>query len=119
MTIETAQKLIVFTILSAGLAGCSHIAPGTQHSIQAKVGQRKYASYLTEELKLRRNQLAEMLGTGGDSINIKVGSPLALAMSGDKGLREDWFKEKNEIERELLRRWKAGDESAALPSFSH
>jgi hypothetical protein len=100
------------------LVGCSHIAPGTQHTIQTKLGQRKYASYPTDELKLRRAQLIEMVGTSGGKIEFKSGSPLAMPMMDDDGRVEDLYKEKNEIERELLRRWKAGDEEARLGAFA-
>jgi hypothetical protein len=109
---------ILLTIACTAIVGCSHIAPGTQHSIQTKLGQRKYASQSTDELKLRRNQIIEMLGAGRKEIDIKIGSPLAMAMMDDDGKIEDLFKEKNEIERELLRRWKAGDEGAKVETFS-
>lgn len=59
-----------------------------------------------------------MLGRGGESIDIKFGSPLAMAMMDDDGRVEDLYNEKNEIERELLRRWKGGEETARLKIFA-
>lgn len=79
----------------------------------------RFSSKSTEELKLRRYQITELLWTspvsaqnGGQAVNVNVGS------SGiDSDRAEELFEEKSAIERELLRRWKAGDESAWLEVF--
>ena len=113
----TTFKIIALSFICSALLGCSHIAPGTQHTIKSKLSQRKFASQSTDELQLRRNQLIQMLGAGGEKIDIAFGSPIALAMMDDDGRVEENYKEKNEIERELLRRWKAGDEAARIEGF--
>lgn len=56
------------------------------------------------ELKLRRVQLMEQLS------GWEIGS-------GAQSHRKDMFEEKEQIERELLRRYQAGDKAAYLPVF--
>lgn len=73
----------------------------------------KFKRESTPNLKLRHHQLVEAIGQGGFSF--KVGPPIAMMMMGDK--REDRIREKEEIEREMLRRWRSGDKEAYLPTF--
>jgi hypothetical protein len=72
--------------------------------------QKKTAGKSTAELKLRRQQLTE-----------EIAQPQGWRFSGfrpgSEG-HEDQIKEKEKIEFELLRRWKAGDREAYLPQFS-
>jgi hypothetical protein len=75
--------------------------------------ESKFAKSTSGELKLRRQQLVEALGSSGGEF--RFGNPIALAMMGNP--REDRIREKEEIERELYRRWKEGDSSAKLDHF--
>ena len=78
--------------------------------------QKKYAKTSTAELKLRHTQCVQFLTAEKKDFEFKFGPPLAMAMMGDGG-RGDRIKEKEEIEKELLRRYQAGDKEAYLPIF--
>jgi len=72
--------------------------------------QKKASRMSTAELKLRRQQLIE-----------QISQPVGFRLSGFHPGTEDHdsqTSEKNAIEFELLRRWKAGDREAYLPQFS-
>lgn len=70
----------------------------------------------TDDLKLRHAQLVESLS--GSQFNMRFGPPIMMAFAGDGG-RQDRINEKERIERELLRRYKSGDQRAYLAMFSH
>jgi hypothetical protein len=77
--------------------------------------RRKFARYTTAELKIMRAryaQYAEMSGSGRD-VNVNV----------NRRRKQEYDLENTErvieIERELIRRWKAGDEEAKLPEFGN
>jgi hypothetical protein len=72
--------------------------------------QKRIARMPTAELKLRRQQLIE-------EITQPQGFRLSGFRPGTEG-HQDAMDEKNKIEFELLRRWKAGDKGAYLPQFS-
>jgi hypothetical protein len=82
----------------------------------ATTPEQKYVNTTTAELKLRHTQCVQFLVAEKKEIDIKFGPPLAMAMMGDGG-RGDRIKEKEEIEKELLRRYQSGDKSAFLPIF--
>jgi hypothetical protein len=71
----------------------------------------------TADLKLRWNQCAEFLTGEKKAFDLKFGPLLWMAMQGDD--RKDRIEEKERIERELFRRWKAGDKEAFLPIFGN
>jgi hypothetical protein len=78
--------------------------------------EQKYSKTSTAELRLRHAQCEQFLTAEKKNIDIKFGPPLAMAMMGDGG-RGDRIKEKEEIEKELLRRYQAGDKDAHIPIF--
>lgn len=69
----------------------------------------------TSELKFRHNQIIQYLNTERRGFEFKAGPPW---MGGVGSEREGRIKEKEEIERELLRRYHSGDAAAHLPIFS-
>lgn len=75
--------------------------------------EKKYAKTTTVELKLRRQQCVDELNAGQGRFSFRFGGPWWA--HGDD--RKDVTKEKNKIENELLRRFKAGDQEAFLPVF--
>lgn len=98
------MKLITTLFITILLIGCASPEVALQ---------KRYHRKSTVELKLRRQQLLDDVGRGG--FDLRFGSPLALAMMGNP--REGKIKEKEEIERELLRRYASGDRAAWLPIF--
>ena len=74
-----------------------------------------YTKTSTAELKLRHTQCVEYLTAEKKQWELKFGSPLQMAMMGDP--RRDRIEEKERVEKELLKRWKAGDKEAYLPVF--
>ncbi len=78
--------------------------------------EKKYERRSTAELKLRHAQCVQFLNAEKKEFEFKFGPPLAMAMMGDGG-RGDRIKEKEELEKELLRRYQAGDKDAYLPIF--
>lgn len=108
---------VPFLLVAVAVAfGCS--TPQEDRIAREAHLQKKYASYSTAELKLRRNQIVAMLGATKKDIDIKIGPPLAMALMDDSGKVQDLLEEKNAIERELLRRWNGGDTDAKLDIFS-
>lgn len=79
--------------------------------------EKKYAHVSTPELQLRRQQCVDFIAAKSNRTEFKFGPPLAMAMMGDGGL-QDRIEEKEKIERELLRRYRAGDAEAFLPIFN-
>lgn len=73
----------------------------------------KFSKRSTADLKLRHAQIIEALGMDANRIDVKIGHPFFMG-SGD---RKDRIEEKENIERELLRRYEAGDKGAHLPIF--
>ncbi len=94
----TALLAIVFCL---GFFGC------------ATTPQKKYASVSTAELKLRHTQLAQALTGETGQPDIEWIKPIWARGPS----RADRINEKETIEFELLRRWKAGDQEAFLPAF--
>jgi flagellar motility protein MotE (MotC chaperone) len=79
---------------------------------EAKQLREKYERYTTAELKLMHQRYLELAsGAGGRDLNVRLNS--WLPSESDKKQMERVV----EIERELLRRWKAGDAEARLPNF--
>lgn len=68
----------------------------------------------TSELKFRHHQIVQYLNSERGGFQIKWGNPMWGGMGNE---REDRIKEKEEIERELLRRYQAGDGNALLSEF--
>ena len=75
--------------------------------------EKKYATTRTAELKLRHAQILESLGYDQNQPDIDFLKP--VWMRGPS--RPQRLEEKETIERELLRRWQAGDNEAFLPIF--
>lgn len=71
--------------------------------------RRKFARYSTEELHLMRARYLGLAFKPSKDINISV-DPLATAILGDSDTRQT--KQVIDIERELLRRYNAGDKEA-------
>jgi hypothetical protein len=96
------MKRITAICLCGLLFGCATPAP-----------QEKYSRTSTAELELRHAQCVQFLSPEKLDIDIRLGPPLAMAMTDDG--RTDRIKEKKEIEKELLRRYQAGDKDAYRP----
>ena len=77
--------------------------------------RHKFARYSTAELKLMDTRYKELRQSSGRDVNVTV-SPMARKIWGDSD--KDNVERVLEIERELLRRWKAGDTEAYLPEFA-
>ena len=80
--------------------------------------QKEFSKYSTQELKITHRTYIEFLygDTGqGDDQTITLSNPLASKICGTS--KESTAKKLIRLERELLRRWKAGDKGAHLPSF--
>lgn len=77
--------------------------------------EKKLSREGTTELKLRHQQCLDYLRAERKDFEFKFGPPLAMAIQGDP--RKERIEEKERLERELLRRWKAGDAEAYLPIF--
>ncbi len=77
--------------------------------------RRKFARYSTAELKLMDARYKQLLGpASGRDLNVAVNRGwLGPKANSDAETVERLV----EIERELLRRWKAGDSDAYLPEF--
>ena len=80
----------------------------------ASTPQKKYAKVGTAELKLRHSQLTQALEGEKGQPDIEWIKPLWFRGPS----RSDRIKEKEEIEFELLRRYKSGDKEAKLPIFA-
>ena len=72
--------------------------------------RRKFARFSTAELKLMDTRYRELKEASGRDLNVRLN---ARALNSDVKNVERIL----EIERELLRRWKAGDNEAYLPEF--
>ena len=77
--------------------------------------RHKFARYSSAELKLMDTRYKELEQSSGRDVNITMNSPLARQIWGDSDKNN--IERVLEIERELLRRWKAGDTEAYLPEF--
>jgi hypothetical protein len=75
--------------------------------------RHKYARYTTAELKLMDTRYKELRIASGRDLNLNVGAQRLIFEDSDKENAERVI----EIERELLRRWKAGDKEAYLAEF--
>jgi hypothetical protein len=75
--------------------------------------RHKYAKYSTAELKLMDTRYKELRTSSGRDLNLNVGMQRKMFSDSDTENIERVL----EIERELLRRWKAGDKEAYLPEF--
>jgi len=95
------MKTNALLVLVLILTGCASI-------------QSKYANTTTPEMQLRHRQIEEWLVSEKNGMDIKIGSP--FMMMGDGG-RKDRINEKEEIEKELLRRYQSGDKAAYLAMF--
>lgn len=87
-------------LLAVLLVGCSSI-------------EKKIAQTSTPELKLRHQQLASSLGYDKNQPDIDFLKP--VWMRGPS--KSERIEEKEAIERELLRRYSAGDSNAKLDIF--
>lgn len=76
--------------------------------------RRKFARYSTAELKLMDTRYKELRLSSGRDVNVTL-NPMARRIWGDSDTEN--VERVLEIERELLRRWKAGDTEAYLPEF--
>ena len=74
--------------------------------------RRKFARYSSAELKLMDARYRDLQTSSGRDLNVRVNS-LVPANSDSKNIERVL-----QIERELLRRWKAGDSEAYLPDFA-
>ena len=73
--------------------------------------RRKFLRFSTGDLKLMNARYRELQNASGRDLNVKVNS-LRIANTDAKNVEKVL-----EIERELLRRWQAGDAEAYLPDF--
>jgi len=79
---------------------------------EAKQLREKYERYSTTELRVMHKRYLQLAtGSGGRDLNVRVNS--WVPSESDKKQMDRVI----EIERELLRRWKAGDAEAQLPNF--
>jgi hypothetical protein len=79
----------------------------------ATTPEKKYANTSTPEVKLRHAQLVQSLAGDASQPDIEWIKPIWARGAS----RSDRVKEKEEIERELLRRFQAGDKGASLLIF--
>lgn len=82
----------------------------------ASTPEKRYRKTSTDSLRVRHAQLVEVLGPDVRSSDFSY-TPPGLAGLAFRNPKEERIKEKQEIEVELLRRWKTGDGSAHLPLF--
>jgi hypothetical protein len=80
--------------------------------------RRKFARYSTGELKLMHARYKELSQSTSRDFNVTVNRS-HLVSEADSDLKDlkRLLEIETEIERELLRRWKAGDAEAFLPEF--
>jgi hypothetical protein len=80
---------------------------------EARQLREKFEKYSTAELKVIHERYLQVAtgAAGGRDLNVRVNS--FLPSESDKKQMDRVV----EIERELLRRWKAGDSEAKLPNF--
>ena len=76
--------------------------------------RNKFIRYGTAELKLMDTRYKELRSASGRDLNLTL-NPAARKIWGDSDTENT--ERILEIERELLRRWKAGDQEAYLPEF--
>jgi hypothetical protein len=76
--------------------------------------RHKFARYSTAELKLMDTRYKDLRESSGRDVNVTL-NPMARKIWGDSDTAN--VERVLEIERELLRRWKAGDADAYLPEF--
>jgi hypothetical protein len=74
--------------------------------------RHKFARYSSAELKLMDACYRDLKTSSGRDLNVRVNS-FVPANSDEKNIERVL-----QIERELLRRWKAGDSEAYLPDFA-
>ena len=94
------MKTIYLTILACLLIGCASV-------------QSKYSKTSTTELAMRHTQCVQYLN---NEHGFRFAFGPGAAFMGDP--RADRIKEKERIEKELLKRYTAGDKAAYLPMFS-
>lgn len=90
------MKTILVVFVSLVLTGCASFDEKSQHMS-------------TAELRLRRQQLVERLADNSVQFQFH-------AFGGGTKDKEELWKEKEAIERELLRRCNGGDREACLPA---
>jgi hypothetical protein len=109
------MSCLLLAVLLTACGSLGPVSPVTDSEIKMRFSNR-----MTSDLKLRRDQIIEILAPSPQSNGTKVTFG-ALAHSDPsvigKGKAEELFNEKSHIERELLRRWKAGDNAAHLNIF--
>lgn len=71
----------------------------------------------TTDLKLRHAQLSERLGGSNVELTVNVSARRGFGGMGGDDDHEDQWEEKERIERELWKRYQAGDKEAYLPIF--
>lgn len=98
------MKIWLVLIISITICGC--VSPEVAI-------QKKYSKTSTPQLKLQHRQLTDAIN--GSGWEMRFGNPIAMAMMGPS--KNDRIREKGEIERELLRRYMAGDKVAWMPIF--
>jgi hypothetical protein len=76
--------------------------------------RHKFARYSTAELKLMDTRYKDLRQSSGRDVNLTL-RPVDRLILGDSDKHN--VEHILEIERELLRRWKAGDAEAYLPEF--
>jgi hypothetical protein len=118
----TPPMKTVCLILLLGLAACGGLDPVSRVTDSQAMLKMRFSNKTTDELKLRRGQIIEMLGLASTSVNpgsnnVTVGVNVGNSGGIDRGKAQELFEEKADIERELLRRWKAGDKAAHLNIF--
>jgi hypothetical protein len=106
---------LLLVILLTACGSVDPMSPVTDSQIKMR-----FSNQTTSELKLRRNQIIEILAPSPQSNGTKVtvgvrpnGGPVVIG----KEKAEALLNEKSDIERELLRRWKTGDGAAHLSIF--
>jgi flagellar biosynthesis GTPase FlhF len=77
--------------------------------------RHKFIRYSTAELKLMLTRYEELRQSSGRDLNVNINDHLARKIWGDSDKNN--IERVLEIERELLRRWRAGDAEAYLPKF--
>lgn len=106
--------MFCFTVLAIGCG-----TPSASQDERAIVkAQSKYTNTPTLELQLRREQLIDQIAVISSKKDPAIPGGIAtMAFLDNRGRIDDLFREKNAVERELLRRWQAGDKAAKLPSL--
>jgi outer membrane murein-binding lipoprotein Lpp len=108
------NRLVVVAVVFAVnlLAGCATVDPPGDPRSAEILPPAQLSATSTADLTLRRAQLHEMIAEIRQEVELKAGLHMGVAIHDDRARLAELYLEARQIDRELLRRWNAGEGQA-------